>query len=78
MTNKVLFTRKEGILPYFLGRNGMFRSTGVEVTVFQLGSGLVWIEPVTSKDKAGRCRIEVPVEDLDKLIEALQKAKGGR
>ena len=54
----------------FLGRNGLFKSMGVCVDEFE---GAVNISPITSKDLIGRCCIEIPIESIPELIEALQK-----
>jgi len=58
----------------FLGRNGVFTATGMEVSVYLSPSNqnLVILEPVTSKDIIGRCNIEIPREDIPALIAELQ------
>jgi hypothetical protein len=40
----------------FLGRNGTFRSTGLEI----YSAASVVLRPITSKGKTGRCGIEIP------------------
>jgi hypothetical protein len=40
----------------FLGRNGTFRATGLEI----YSSASVVLRPITSKGKTGRCGIEIP------------------
>jgi hypothetical protein len=58
----------------FLGRNGMFRATGLRLSncVTAESSSVVVIEPITSLERPGRCNIEVPVEDVPALIKELQ------
>ena len=53
----------------FLGRNGEFKSTGLEV-----GSlSKEWIvQPITSRGVVGRCYISIPHEDLPDVIKMLQ------
>lgn len=55
----------------FLGRNGCFKATGLELST--AGSKSVILEPVTSKDEIGRCFIEIPREDILDLIAELEK-----
>lgn len=56
----------------FLGRNGNFKSLGIEV-IARLGMfELVSITPITSKHLTGRCEIEIPKENIPELIEALR------
>lgn len=54
----------------FLGRNGEFKCSGVQVLT--VGSD-VQIAPITSRGDTGRCCIEVPKESLPALITELQK-----
>ena len=71
----------------FLGRNGMFKCTGLSVWTYEKHSfedkgpvkivPMVWIEPWTSRKTVGRCFIEIPAEDLPRLIEVLQIALTG-
>lgn len=58
----------------FLGRNGVFKASGIELThsVTVEGHSVIVIEPITSRGNPGRCNIEIPVEDLPALIAQLQ------
>lgn len=57
----------------FLGRNGYSKQSGLNVYDSTRSRGhILEISPVTSKGIIGKCRIECPVQDLPKLIEALQ------
>ena len=57
----------------FLGRNGYFKSSGLEVgTVPCFGATLT---PITSKGLVARCSIEIPADAIDATIKALQAAK---
>lgn len=51
-----------------LGRNGYMRTTGVSLT---MTSGVVEIEPWTSKDRVGRARIVFPVTHLREVRDAI-------
>lgn len=53
----------------FQGRNGTGKCTGILIS--NLGDNL-WIAPITSKGSVGNCGIEIPKEDLPKLIKALK------
>lgn len=53
----------------FLGRNGTYNCTGFSFTEI---TDAVWVSPITSKDLIGRCRIEIPKEDLGKFCSHLQ------
>jgi hypothetical protein len=59
----------------FLGRNGHFKCAGITVTATPT---YVCLMPITSKKAQGRAFIDVPMEDVDSLIAALQKAKSER
>lgn len=61
-----------------LGRNGLLNTIGVNISldynrldennnVYKVMS----IQPITSKNEIGRCEIEIPVENIDELIEHL-------
>jgi hypothetical protein len=57
----------------FLGRNGSFMCKGVTVWP---GSTGIWIEPITSKGQIGRCWIEIPLEDAERVgRELIREAK---
>jgi len=53
-----------------MGRNGLMRTSGLRVCCFM--SGVVIIEPVTSRGQIGNCRIEMPVSELSGLIAVLR------
>jgi len=53
----------------FLGRNGMFTSTGLDILE---SNNIVYLWPITSKKDTARCEIQIPVEDLPQLIKELQ------
>jgi hypothetical protein len=63
----------------FTGRNGTFFCTGVYLELLGLGTPesvrRLTIMPVTSKGRAGRCDIDIPVDKLDELITALTSLK---
>jgi len=65
MLKELKFSR----LTTFTGRNGTFKCAGVELIDY---TDRVQISPVTSKGNVGRCDIDIPVEDIPALIEALQ------
>lgn len=44
--------------PSFMGRNGYFHSTAVEVTA--MSCGLIALQPITSRNRVARCVIELP------------------
>jgi hypothetical protein len=66
----------KGVETTSFGRNGTMRTTGLDVTFFDFGSGeFTSFSPITSKGLAGKCRIEIPAEScpfhaLDALIES--------
>jgi hypothetical protein len=55
----------------FLGRNGMFKQTGISVAT--TGAKSVTLQPFTSKGIIGRAWLEIPLEDVPSVIAALQK-----
>ena len=55
----------------FLGRNGRFCCSALEVDS-NYRSGFVSLIPFTSREEPARCEIEVPLEAIPRLIEALQ------
>ena len=64
----------------FEGRNGYFNSIGLKLTItpenVKYNSiGVLNIYPITSKKEVGRCLIEIPVEEINNLIEILKKLK---
>lgn len=62
----------------FLGRNGMSKCTGINVTKFPLAEHkaedipYVTIVPITSKGVIGRSMIQIPFTSLPELIKELQ------
>lgn len=56
----------------FLGRNGIANCIGILITKY-LGSNHINITPVTSKNKAGRCWITIPQENVGAICGVLQK-----
>ena len=58
----------------FQGRNGYFNSIGGQLTKHD-NDDILNIYPITSKNNVARCLIEIPVEEIDDLIEILKKIK---
>jgi len=56
----------------FLGRNGTFKCIGIEIWGDDL-FGEINIYPITSKGNTARCRIAIPIGEVDNLIDALKK-----
>ncbi len=58
----------------FTGRNGCFKATGLELSVYLKpnNDSVIVLEPITSRDIIGRCQIEIPREDIPALIAELQ------
>lgn len=54
----------------FLGRNGAFAQSGVEVFDFH---DFIEISPTTSKHETGRAWLQIPKKDLPKFIEILKQ-----
>ena len=52
----------------FLGRNGYWGSTGIDIYKNEYN---VEIRPITTKDKIGSCCIEIPKEELSDFIQKL-------
>lgn len=57
----------------FEGRNGMFKQSGIDIMI--TGDGQVALQPITSKMQPGRCWVEIPMGNLDDVIEALKAIK---
>lgn len=55
----------------FLGRNGFYRASGIQAEMIY--DNMVVIEPITTKNKIGRCQIWIPVEDIPELIMDLKR-----
>lgn len=56
---------------HFLGRNGFFKASGVEVNSFE---DTLILSPITTKGVVGRCQIHIPSEDIEQLIKELYAA----
>lgn len=61
---------------HFQGRNGWFQSIGLAIFQVQ-NEDVINIQPITTKEKVGNCMIEIPIEEIDNLIEILNKIKDG-
>ena len=72
MNEKINFNRKV----HFQGRNGWFQSIGLAIFQVQ-NEDVINIQPITTKEKVGNCMIEIPIEEIDNLIEILNKIKDG-
>jgi hypothetical protein len=68
MDNKLKFSKNY----YFLGRNGVFKQSGIEI--FDLGD-VIEIAPITSKNETGRCWISIPANQIDEFIQLLKNRK---
>jgi hypothetical protein len=58
----------------FTGRNGWFKSNGVYIDKYD-SEDQISIYPRTTRNKYANCCIEIPVEEIDNLIEILKKLK---
>ena len=58
----------------YTGRNGTFKCIGLHILN---GGSYIVLAPINSKDTAGHCFIDIPVEDLDSVINALKAYKDG-
>ena len=54
------------------GCNGLMECSGMNV--FETSSGTFRIEPLTSRGAIGNCWIDIPKDDIEKLIRKLKKA----
>ena len=60
----------------WLGRNGRYYASGIEVTRFTYGKkGGIIIEPVKKNGIIGRCYIEIPLNAIDDVCKMLQDQK---
>lgn len=59
----------------FTGRNGYFKQKGIEVQFIEgyNGGEYVSFTPVTSRGQRGHCAIEIPIENVNALINILDK-----
>ena len=63
--NDVKFTSET----YYIGRNGKGRQLGLGFTT---GSDAVILKPINSRGNLANCQINIPMEDIPKVIETLQ------
>ena len=70
MDNKILQFKRE---THFQGRNGYFRCSGFKIVHF--ADKIIDIYPLTSKGVVGNCQLDIPVEEIDNLIEILKQIK---
>ena len=61
----------------FLGRNGMFLMSGIEIWD-QAGIDQVSLHPITSQGKTGRAWLSIPLCAIDQFIDVLLTIKEGR
>lgn len=54
MSQKIKFNRDS----WFLGRNGTFTVSGLDANT--LSTGVIVLQPITSRNKLGRCEIAIP------------------
>lgn len=77
MVTKII---KYSITRNFLGRNGVYSCKGIEITDMNRPKDnskypYIMLEPITSKNKIGRCFIEIPRENIQEVINILEKFK---
>ncbi len=61
---------------HFLGRNGDGKCAGFHAEPQWSAHGdVVTIAPITSKGEVARCNMQIPIEALDDVIEALKTFK---
>jgi pyrimidine deaminase RibD-like protein len=58
----------------FLGRNGVFKMTAIQIWRNSMDNS-IWLEPITSKNRTGKCWQQIPNNKIDEVIVALQKMK---
>jgi len=64
MTKEINWEKNTG----YLGRNGSFKCNGLSI---YHGNDEVFLEPITSKGKIGRCYIRIPKDKLKDFVAAL-------
>ncbi len=69
-TKRIMFSQQTG----FKGRNGYFKCNGFELTKYN-NENIIYIEPITSKNVTGNCKLEIPLEDIEEFIAALKLLK---
>lgn len=57
---------------HFIGRNGYFKQSGLVVQAHE--GEMVVIMPLTSRGVTGNCMMDIPLEDVPSVIDALQKS----
>jgi hypothetical protein len=57
----------------FLGRNGTYKQAGMYISCTKNGN--IVFNPITFKGFPARCYVEIPIEDVDHLIDILQRLK---
>jgi len=57
---------------HFIGRNGYFKQSGLVVQAHE--GEMVVIMPLTSRGVTGNCMLDIPLEDVPSVIDALQKS----
>ncbi len=57
----------------FLGRNGMYKQAGIIASLTL--NGCIAFTPITCKGFPARCFVEIPIEDVDTLIDMLHNLK---
>jgi hypothetical protein len=59
----------------FLGRNGSFEASGLEINPYRTWNNhlVIVFEPITSRGNIGRCNIEIPIQDIPALIAELKR-----
>lgn len=56
----------------FIGRNGYFKQSGIEVYFTgNTNTGKIILQPTTSRGETGRCSVEIPIENVNALIGVL-------
>jgi hypothetical protein len=53
---------------YFIGRNGCFKQSGIDITE---GSNIILLHPITSKGLIGRATITIPKTQIEEFVKAL-------
>lgn len=58
-----------------IGRNGLIKTSGVEIHLSKGGSfeGLIDLHPLTSKGIAANCRISIPLDEIPSFISSLNE-----
>lgn len=60
---------------YSLGRNGDIKTIAIDISLYEGSLRVIEISPITSKGLIGRCGIQIPIEDIQKIIDTLEKYK---